>query len=390
MKVLTVTVSIDARDGGKPERAIKIWKALAEAGVESSLLTLAHRASEERAQMLGSKSIHVIPVLGRRFFIPRMGFARIRDLVRSADVVQLFGHWAFLNVVVYLACRRFGVPYAICPAGELQYAGRVRSLKRVFDWVIGRAIVRHASGYIAVASSELPHFERYGIGAERVRITPNGIDPAEFVGVQGATFRACLGAEGRRLLFFLGRLHPIKGPDLLLDAFASIAATFSDVDLVFMGPDEGSEPGLRKTTEQHRLVDRVHFCGFTAGRARLEALAAADLIAVPSRSEAMSLVVIEAGALARPVLLTDRCGLNALMEDEVAVVVPASAEAIAAALAKLLSLPPAELCALGVRLKDYTLARFSWSNVVTPLATLFEEIATRSLRSSLEQGASSS
>jgi glycosyltransferase involved in cell wall biosynthesis len=131
------------------------------------------------------------------------------------------GHWGPLNALVYRQARSRGVPHVVCPAGALPIFGRSRLLKRAYNRLVGRAMVRDAAGHIAVSRDELAHFEDYGVSAERVRIIPNGVLPSEYEHRDDAGFRRRFDLGDAPLLLFIGRLSPIKGPDLLVKAFAS-------------------------------------------------------------------------------------------------------------------------------------------------------------------------
>ena len=149
--------------------------------------------------------------------------------------------------------------------------------------------------------------------------------------------------EGRDffLLFFLflGRLNVIKGPDLLLEAFARIASQFPELHLVFAGPDSGLRSSLQETTAKAGLKQRVHFIGYLGGEAKVSVLHDATCLVIPSRNEAMSIVVLEAGVCETPVLFTDRCGLEEFARADAGVMVAASAEAICYGLMGMLENP---------------------------------------------------
>ena len=99
----------------------------------------------------------------------------------------------------------------------------------------------------------------------------------------------------------MGRLNPIKGPDLLLEAFGQVADRFREWRLLLAGRDEGLEGDLRVRAQSLGLTDRVHFVGHLDPSESTGAYRAASLLVVPSRHEAMSLVALEgAVALAGP------------------------------------------------------------------------------------------
>lgn len=138
-----------------------------------------------------------------------------------------------------MAIRRKNKPYVVCPAGALPIFGRSARLKRLYNFLVGRAIIKNATGWIAVTSGELPHFESYGIHASKVKIIPNGVAEEDFQFADTQSFLSRYHIPAVPIILFMGRLNPIKGPDLLLQAFIQARRDFLDFHLVFAGPDGG-------------------------------------------------------------------------------------------------------------------------------------------------------
>ena len=159
----------------------------------------------------------------------------------------------------------------------------------------------------------------------------------------------------------MGRLNKIKGPDLLLNAFVKIAEKFPQFLLIFAGPDEGEASELLKISKHFGYESRVLLIGPIHGAMKLSAYRGATLLAIPSRSEAMSIVVLESGAAGTPVLITDECGFDVLNNIGCGSVVSANIDAIALALDRLL-MNPSELLESGKNLQIYIRKNYSWDN----------------------------
>ncbi len=374
MKVLNVVASLDAvHGGGTAERTYQMSRCLAMNGIETSILTLDLGLTPDRLRGLGEVEVTALPCLLKRFYVPLFSPAKIRELVRQADIVHLMNHWTLINAIVYTYVRRLGKPYVVCPAGSLISYGRSQLLKRVYDALIGRAIIRNASGHIAVIGAETPQFIPYGVNQEDVVVIPNGVF-LEDVG-KGAlgTFRERFGLGDEPLLLFLGRLNSIKGPDLLLEAFIRVAPRFPAYHLVFAGPDNGLLPLLTWRTAEAGLESRVHFLGYVDAQTKYECLRAADLVVIPSRHEAMSIVVLEAGMAARPVLLTDQCGLDEIGTIGGGKVVAPTVEGLEQGLIQLLS-DPANLILMGETMRRYTLENYAWDAIGPKYIDLYSRI----------------
>lgn len=374
MRVLNVNAFLDpVTGGGTAERTLQLSRAFAARGIETRVLSVSAGVSPEVRERLGNARLETLPHLPGRFRIPLASMARLRRLVDQADAVHLSNHWTALNALVYRAARARGKPYVICPAGALPVNGRSVTLKKLYNAVVGGQLVSRASAWVAITPAEAADFGAYGVDPRKVSVIPNGIDPEEYGPVQAGHFAQRPGIAGRRMLLFLGRLNPIKGPDLLLDAFGRIQTAFANHVLVFAGPDEGMLEGLRQKAAMAGLEGKVIFAGYLGGVEKLAALRAAELLVIPSRREAMSLVALEAGACGIPVLMTDQCGFPAAAEHGGALIVPADTASLARGLETLLA-DPARLKVMGQALRKLVEARYTWAAAAERYAELFNRM----------------
>lgn len=374
MKILNVNITLDpVAGGGTAERTYQMSRSLARAGVDCSLLTLDTGLTDQRRAELAQTELVALPCLNRRFNILRSGIRQIERLVAAADVIHLMGHWNLLNVLVHSAARRLNKPYVICPAGELAIFGRSRRLKSLFNLTVGRRVVRDAAGWIAITQRETSQFADYGVDPAAVEVIPNGINPDDFHEGCPAAFRERFGLTGKPLILFLGRLNAIKGADLLLKAFASVRNDFPGYHLALVGPDGGMAGELNEIVDACGMRDRVHFLGYLTGSEKSAAYRAADLLVIPSRQEAMSIVVLEAGIVGTPVLLTDQCGFDEVAAIGGGRVAAATVEGLRAGLAQMLC-DGGELKRSGQRLLRHVREKFLWESIVDRYIELYRQL----------------
>ncbi|MBL8449386.1 MAG: glycosyltransferase family 4 protein [Dechloromonas sp.] len=363
MHVLCVTVLLDpVTGGGTAERTFQLASYFAARGDAVSVLTTAIGLTEARRQAIARAEVVGLRCLFRRFFVVEPRFGLIAGLVKRSDVIHLMGHWNLLNVLVSVLASWYRVPYVICPAGELKVFGRSRFLKRVFNALVGKAVVRRASGWIAVTDAEFPDFRSYGIDPSDIRVLPNGI---AVDGLRDAPHTAIidrLGVVAKQYVLFMGRLNPIKGPDLLLSAFALVAKEYPELHLVFAGPDGGLLNTLKEESVVKELMARVHFAGYVSGADKATLYRGALFLTIPSRHEAMSIVVLEAGAVGVPVLLTDQCGFDQVADIEGGKVVSPDEQSLAQGMRRLLA-KRSELDRMGRNLRRLVEENYSWDTI---------------------------
>lgn len=376
LTVLIVNNRLDPALGtGTARKATTVARALARRGVQVELacFDLGLDTAEARTDLAGL-TINRVPFAVERWPVPLVGPRTLRQHVARADVLVLVNHWTTINLAYAWAARAAGRPYVVMPCGALSIFGRSPGLKRAYNAVAGRRMVRDASGWIATTADETASFVPYGVDASRVRVIPNAVDDNEACDPDAKGFRQEYGIADPFVLF-MGRIAAIKGPDLLLEAWSRIADRVPH-HLLLAGPAGDAAPGVRRVLEHHGARLRARWIGpidRTAGRG---AYAAASVLVVPSRLEAMSLVALEGGLAGCPVIATTTCGFPALA-DHGGLIAEPTAEALAAALASALEWTPQERTARGERLRDYIEQSHTWSAIAPLYAEVLEEAGRR-------------
>ncbi|HET8646158.1 MAG TPA: glycosyltransferase [Vicinamibacteria bacterium] len=248
---------------------------------------------------------------------------------------------------------------------------------------LARRLLARAHTVIAVSAAMARELVALGVPADKVAVVVTAIDPPVMPALPPAERRARLGLPaGRPLALFLGRLSPVKGPDVLVEAMRLLRDRQPTAAFVFAG--EGNlRPSLEAAVRAHGLADRTVFAGFVPRERVGEYLAACDLLVLPSRSEGLPHAVLEAMACARPVVASAVGGVPEAVEHGVtgALVPPEDPAALAAALEPLLadSGLRAAQGAAGRRLFDAR--QHTWERVAGDLLAIYERArASRPLR----------
>lgn len=365
MNIMLTTVSLDARrGGGTAERTRQLALELQSQGHSVTVVATDGGSMVNQLRDAGV-SVHVTGFSRLRFSIPHLKIRLLRDIVRTAELIHILGYWNLLSAATAFLARRTGKPYALSPAGEFVGLEGRRLATHMFHALIGRWMIKGAAFMVAITPLEKSLFiDKFDVPADRAVILPNGVSA-------GCVSIELPGLPERPFALFLGRLAEVKGPDLLLEAFARVAAVNADYDLVVAGPDFGMEAVLHRMAAEPPLPDRVTFLGFLDESQRTAAYSRASLLCVPSRSEAMSLVALEGGMCGIPVLLTDRCGFDEVAAVNGGLVVPATVEGLAAGLETLLA-PATDLKAMGANLQKHVTENFQWSVIARRLVALFD------------------
>lgn len=374
MRVLNVNSTLGLKTGGgTAERTFQMSRFLAKNGIECKILTLDIDLDEQRIANITPASVVVLRCLWKRYYVPSTGFRTIRQLVEWADVIHIMGHWGVLNAIVYIIARLANKPYVVCPAGALPLFGRSKLVKKLYNHMVGYAIIRNASGWIAVTKSEFSQFLEYGIGAEKITVIPNGIDTEDFSFVEPIDFFKKYSLSNNPIILFMGRLNLIKGPDILLEAFILANPYINNYQLVFAGPDGGMLSDLKQRSKEAGISSKVHFIGYLDGHDKSTAYHVADLLVVPSRQEAMSIVALEAMVCGTPVLLTNQCGFDEVKSVSDHLEVPVDANKMAKKMVSLLT-DKEMLKGIAISLRNFAVQNYTWEQVVPQFLNLYRTI----------------
>jgi glycosyltransferase involved in cell wall biosynthesis len=322
--------------GGQPRSAYELARALVSRGHTVKVLTTdsggTQRLAPSDTGRDGHQTIEGVDIIyyrnfsntlayRHRIFWPPAMFREIDQEMRGGDLVHIHELRSTLSISAYGAVKRLGIPFVLSAHGGLRRLGRMK-LKVVYDSLWGRRILKDAAAIIAISPVEERDALTMLADRARLRRLPNAISVSEYALLpQRGEFRRRWRIPACNVVLFLGRLHWIKGADILLTAFSKVASVFNDVHLVLAGPDEGQGRELHRLATQFRIQDRVTFTGHLDNNAKLEAFMDAAIVAVPSRSEVFAISAVEALMCSRPVLMSSACGLFPLPEPEHGVVV---------------------------------------------------------------------
>jgi glycosyltransferase involved in cell wall biosynthesis len=245
--------------------------------------------------------------------------------------------------------------------------------KQILWWFGEGRLIAHARN-VFFATEEERRLARHSFWPFhcRERIVAFGTkDAAGNAATQIAAFHAVLPQlADRPFLLFLGRIHPKKGCDLLIQA---AVAKDKQLDLVMAGPDPaGWGSKLRTVAMDLGVADRVHWPGMLSGDPKGGAFRAADAFVLPSYQENFVIVVAEAMACGKPVLTTDKVNTWREMQDSGAgLIANDDLEGITRLLKQFLELSSADKQAMGDRARQGFVEKFDISTMAPQLIEAF-------------------
>jgi glycosyltransferase involved in cell wall biosynthesis len=317
MKLLHVISLTDPESGGPIEALLRISEVLIRKGHQVAVVSL--EAEEEVAR--------------RNFPFPIAGLGRgtkpysynselspwLKEHAHNFDVVILHGLWNYSSVGSWRGLRNGSVPYHIFAHGMLDPWFRekypLKHLAKQAFWTLAEGrVLRDARSVIFTCEEERLRARGVFKGhAYRESVVLLGTaDPGGDAAAQKLAFKAAMPSlKDRGFLLYISRIHPKKGCDLLIKAFADLAPELPpDLQLVIAGPDQvGWVPELQKLAEPLGIASRIHWPGMLKGDAKWGAFRSADAMILPSHQENFGFVVAEAMACSSPVLISNKVNI---------------------------------------------------------------------------------
>ena len=374
MKILNVLSLMDpVIGGGAMERVYQLSRQLIKKGHQCAILATSKGWDQKYIDKIEGLEAVNCSCLSERYMIPKGAGRWLDENIRRFDIVHLAGNWSPINVLAYKAARKRNIPYIFSAMGMLHIIGRSSLFKHIFRFLWTRPILRDASALIAISPREYDNYIRSGVPKENICFIPNGITMDGLDKKDDKAFRECYGLDSRKIILFIGRLNPIKGADLLVEAFSLIAGDFPDFQLLIFGNDHGGfQADIERKIDTFHMLDKVKVFPPILGVKKSWAYHAAELFVIPSRHDTMTIVALEVATCACPLLITDQCDFAALGDSGGGLIVSCDARAIADGLRTLLSKPVA-LKQMGQVAQKFVLENYHWDKISDDFIQVFKD-----------------
>lgn len=373
MKTADVIGSISREAGGVRDSVLGLSRSLSAHGVEVSVYSLEDEFTAQDVGAWAGMSVSVFRIYGYRAF----GYSRgLQDSLMSRDDVQVaHGHgiWQFPNIALYRWSRKYGRPYLISPHGMLDPWALRRS--RWKKWMAGALYendhLRGAGCLRALCLSEYEAIRRYGL-KNPVCVIPHGMDtPPPSETTQSSH------EDGRKMLLFVGRIHPKKGLRTLVHALARLrGANRQLVDrwkIVIAGwHQEGHGAELARLIVELGVQDLIELVGPKYGSHKTDLLRKASGFVLPSLSEGLPVAVLDAWAHSLPVIMTPQCNIPDGFECGAAIRIDSSVESVASGLEEFMQMSEYDRKAMGEKGLNLVKTRFQWGKIGTDMKAVYE------------------
>lgn len=295
---------------------------------------------------------------------PRL-IAELFRMIYWADVVHLNAVYSMPTIPTLLLARFLGKPVVWSPRGAfLDWAKSSRSYEKSIWDIICNSIVKRSKVVLHLTSVDEAIASTAKISNAMSTVISNGVT------VPAIEENRNWMEQGVLRVIFLGRLHPIKGLENLIQAIAGLK-NFNVTLAIFGDGDSNYIRGLEQLVAELELVSRVTFYGHVEASEKATAFRNADVCVIPSYSENFGMVVAESLAHGVPVIVSKRTPWAEVESQGCGLWVQNTPDELAAALSTIRTKNLREMGKLG---KAWMAREFAWSKVAEKMLSVYQNL----------------
>lgn len=314
LKILQLVHTLDPSVGGVAASVLALSQGLARRGHKLDIVVLDDSASSWLADI--ALPIHALGAGLTSYRYSSKLLPWLKKQGGDYDRVIVNGIWQYLSFAAWRRYAGSSIPYYVFPHGMLdpwfKETFPLKHLKKWLYWPWAEyRVLRDAAAVIFTSEEERSQARKsFWLYRCREKVSPLGVEAPPISSNAKSEFLSRYPQlQNTRIFLFLGRLHPKKGCDMLLEAFAQMRSNDS-ISLILAGPDQvGWESDLRRQVTRLNLTNRVVFTGMLEGSMKQGAFANAEAFVLPSHQENFGISVVEALAASVPVLVSNRVNI---------------------------------------------------------------------------------
>lgn len=301
-----------------------------------------------------------------------------RLITGDFDVIHTYDYAAYHSLIAILAAKACEIPVLLTIMDLHSLVPRKvwRQLPLlIFEKCFAGFFLNLVDKVLVRAPQLLPQLAEMRVHPDKIVVTPSGIDERVLEPADGSPFRSKHALSGK-IIFFMGRIHPVKGLHTLLLAMPKIIAQIKDVKLVIVGPDQvGYRKELIQLAKSLAIMDSILFLDPIEDlKEKTQAYAACDVFVAPSLFEGTSQTIFYAMAQGKPIVASNCGGIPHQITDGVdgLLVPPNDQEKLGNSVIRLLSDPE-----LAARLADGAKRRahlFTYDRLSKQMETIYQDL----------------
>lgn len=373
MKVVFLTACTSRSAGGLYFTITEYTKALKSLGVDVVVIGFNDQFSNKDMANYGDVQVEIydrvnFPIL--KTFGYSLNIIKVLEQL-SPDIIHLQGLWMYHSWAAKKYLNRYPkTKLVIEPHGMLDpwAVNNSKWKKKIVGQLFENWNLKHSDCLHALCESEKESIRNYGLN-NRVEIIPNGITmPQPFPGE----------ASYNKVLLYLGRIHPKKGLNFMIEALAKYVKYNGNLNgwhvRIAGWNQDNFQQTLERMVNEYSLQNYVQFIGPKFGDEKILELRNASAFILPSLSEGLPMSVLEAWSFGLPVLMTPFCNLPDGFSEGVAIQIEPTSESVYSGLSMLFSLGEHDIKHMGKKAREYASHNYTWASIAERTVALYNDL----------------
>lgn len=370
--------------GGPPRVVYEISKELINRGHDVTVLTtdgFKKRVNVEKNKPVdvdGIKTYYFKNISSRLakkvFLTPYYAPIFLRKEIKNSDVIHIH-ELSTLAFMAYYYAQKYNVPIVFQAHGCLYINKNTQKsfLGKVWNNLFEVPVIKQAQKLIALNKFEFEDYKRFSVTEEKIISLNNGIDLSKYKNLEEINIYQLYNLKSNeKNILYLGRIHPSKGLDLLLDVFYELLKNDKTLNLIIAGPDDGYMLQLKKLISDFNLEKRVIFTGFVTGKNKIALLSYVDICILPSEFETFPLTLLESIACNTPIICSKNCGISDIINNKVGIASDYNKDSFIKAIRSVMY--NEELYQNFQKECDKFIAEYEWKTIVNKLESIYLSI----------------
>ena len=299
--------------------------------------------------------------------------------IKRTNVLHVQSIFSVSTPIALVYAKLLGKPVLLSPRGQLADWSMSQGSRLKSFWLT-LLILPFAKRIVWHATSQTERSDILSLVQDAdVRVVTNGIETLTFMQTNNLSRNeymsrfAKVSCHPSNILVSMGRIHKVKGFDILIKAFAVIEKQLNESCLLIAGKDDGELTTLMTLVKQMELDDCVFFVGELSGQDKVDFLANADLFVLPSHTENFGNVYIESLATGTPIIASENTPWEEVEEADCGRWVNNSVEETADAMTNMLRADKKRMRENARKFSE----KFDWKNIAIEFKNVFEEMVEK-------------
>lgn len=381
MNILNIAVNLTPEWGGPTKVISELTEELAnKKDVNITIFSPISEPDRHKIKLLDNVNVELFKEHPFSRFWVGYSPSMVKGLEKSIklfELVHIHELWSYPHFIAYRMAKKYNKPILITPHGELQpWMVNHKSFKKnIYLKLIQKPILENVNGIHAISLDEVNEIKKI-VPEQRIFSISNGINFDLFDKLPNK-YELCEmypSVQGKKVILFLGRIHEVKGIDLLAKTFVKLYSKRKDIHLIIAGSGDNTFLSkIKKILLEENAVSEVTFTGLVSDSKKIPLLRGADICVIPSYSEVRSLVALEAMACEVPIIITRNCGFPEVSKVSSGIEINHNVIELENAINRLLG--NKELCMImGKNGRELVKAQFTWSKSAECMKELYQKL----------------